>query len=345
MKRFSQINEVCSTTSKNPGNLLSNTGVTNHYTPIQNILTNIRNLYCVQLGIVADQGEDNVSIKLTSSLFTNDRKVNELLYTCIYNDVNYEQSSLAAYIQAQGLIKITKVNIGGYIIVYFSPNDISTAEDPYSMCKSCCPTPEEACESILDEFEITSMIKEDDGEEEVKNITLEKIMELIDSKDKVKAAKQLELLVSQEISLPREFYFAAIKFKTDDEAIALRWKYTKNLPGGKSTENTRSILHIFGKGDEGIWVQDFAEDSIVTLPDEVKKLIESVLDLLEAKETDDPAIFKLDGERKERKDNEDDKDEDDKDDKNKEEKKDKKTDDNDDDGEDDSSRGDDTDNV
>ena len=165
---------------------------------------------------------------------------------------------------------------------------------------------------------------------------------VIDSNDKVKAAKELELLVSKQVSLPREYYFAAIKFKNGKEAIALRWKFTKTLPGGETTENVRSIMHIFGKGDEGIWVQDFAKDSIVQLPDEVKKLIESVLDMLEAKETDDPSIFKLDGERKERKEDDEDKDKDeDKDedkDKDKEKDKDKPEED-----EDDSSRGDDTD--
>ena len=38
MKRYSQlnsnINEACATSDVNPGNLLSNTGVANHYTPV-----------------------------------------------------------------------------------------------------------------------------------------------------------------------------------------------------------------------------------------------------------------------------------------------------------------------
>ena len=283
MKRLSNvINEACATSNQQPGNALIKTGVTNHYTPIQNILTNIRNLYCVHLGIVADEGEDGCSIKLTSSRFINDMKTNELLYTCLYNDVNYQQSNLYSYIIAQGLPKVTKINIGGYLIVYFSPDDMKQAQDPVKMYAAAFP--QEAQESLLDEFEMTSIIKEDE-EEEVQDITLKKVLELIDSNDKVKAAKELELLVSKQVSLPREYYFAAIKFKNGKEAIALRWKFNKTLPGGETTENVRSIMHIFGKGDEGIWVQDFAKDSIVQLPDEVKKLIESVLDMLEAKET------------------------------------------------------------
>lgn len=345
MKRLSNvINEACATSNQQPGNALIKTGVTNHYTPIQNILTNIRNLYCVHLGIVADEGEDGCSIKLTSSRFINDMKTDELLYTCLYNDVNYQQSNLYSYIIAQGLPKVTKINIGGYLIVYFSPDDMKQAQDPVKMYAAAFP--QEAQESLLDEFEMTSIIKEDE-EEEVQDITLKKVLELIDSNDKVKAAKELELLVSKQVSLPREYYFAAIKFKNGKEAIALRWKFTKTLPGGETTENVRSIMHIFGKGEEGIWVQDFAKDSIVQLPDEVKKLIESVLDMLEAKETNDPSIFKLDGERKERKEDDEDKDKDEEDDKDSDDKNKDNNKDNDkpEEDEDDSSRGDDSDLV
>ena len=85
-------------------------------------------------------------------------------------------------------------------------------------------------------------------------------------------------------------------------------------------------------------LNDFAEDSLVELPEEVKKLIESILDLLEAGTTNDPAIFSLTGERKERKDDdEDNKDKDENDDDDSKSKS-----DDDDDSEDDNSRGDDT---
>lgn len=333
MKKFSHFFE--NFTEKNNGNDMLKTSVTNHYTPVQNILTNINNLFCCRLSIAATVGEDNVSIKLTSSKFTSDKAINDILYWPLYNDVNYQQSTLAAYIQSQGLNKITKVNLGGgYWVVYFSPTDIKSAEDPKQLaanecpaCTDCCPCPCEAAESMLDEFELSTIIKEDDTEEEMKSATVEKVLELLDGPDKVKAAKQLELLVANEIQLPREFYFAAIKFKSGEEAIALRWKYTKKMPFGKAEkdgeykeitiENTRSIMHIFGKGDQAIWVQDYDKDALVQLPDDVKKLIDNILDLLEADKTDNPAVFKLTGERKERDDNDDKKedDEDKKDDK------------------------------
>jgi hypothetical protein len=266
----------------------------------------------------------------------------------MYNDVfTYGTSSLYGYIISQGLPKVSFINLGGYYVVYFSPDDIKAAQDPQKMALNAMP--EAANESMIDEFEIGTFIKEDDSEEEMKSETVSKVLELLDGPDKVKAAKQLELLVSKEIQLPREYYFSAIKFKSGEEAIALRWKYTKKMPFGKAegdgeykettVENTRSLMHIFGKGEKAIWVQDFDEDSLVELPEEVKKLIQSILDLLEAGETDNPSVFSLTGERKERKDDE--KDDKDKDENDEDDDKGSKSDD-DDDSEDDDSRGDDT---
>ena len=336
MKTFSKLNESAKTTDTQPGNDLANKGITNHYTPIENILTNVKNLFALKLGVVAAIGEDNVSLKLHSSKFVDDQSINSVLFEPVDRFTN-----LYSYITSQGLNKMTKVDLGQYTVLYFSPTDVKTAQDPQKMVN--VPTTVVATESF--ENEIVNMIKEDDSEEEMKDVTLEKFLELIELKDKVKAAKQLELLVSQQIELPREFYFAAIKFKTGEEAIALRWKYTKKLPTGQSTESVRSIMHIFGKGDKAIWVQDYAKESIVQLPDEVKKLIDNILEMIDAEKTDDPAIFKLTGERKEREDQKDkDKDENDENNDNKDDDaKEKKSEDDDD--EDDNSRGDDTDNA
>lgn len=291
MKTFSKLNESARTTDTQPGNDLAKTGLTNHYTPIENILINVKNLFATKLGVIVAVGEDNVSLKLHSSKFVNDDFVNTVLYEQVDRF-----TCLDSYIRSQGLTKMTKVNLGQYIVIYYSPEDVNTAEDPNEMTKTDAAAI--ATESL--DFELSNIIKEDDSEEELKDITLEKVLELLDMKDKVKAAKQLELLVSQQIELPREFYFAGIKFKTGEEAIALRWKYIKKLPTGQSSESVRSIIHIFGKGDKAIWVQDFAKDSIVKLPDDVVTLINNILEMLEAEKTNDPAIFKLTGERKER---------------------------------------------
>lgn len=330
-------------------------GVTNHYMPIQNILTFINNVFCTRLSIVAMEGEDGVSVKLTSSKFTSSQNIDTYLYMQLNPNTSYNEASLYSYITSCGLTKVTKINLGGYWIVYFSPTDIKTAEDPKKMAAKDvknCPCPCEANESLVDEFELSTIIKEDDDEEEMKSQTVEKVLALLDGPDKVKAAKQLELLVSTEISLPREYYFAAVKFKSGEEAIALRWKYTKKMPFGKdegegkykeiTIENTRSIMHIFGKGEQAIWVQDYDKEALVKLPDDVKKLIDSILELLEAGKTDNPAVFKLTGEHQDRDEKDEDEDKDkDKDENNESDSKesDEKDDKKDDDNEDDDSRG------
>ena len=322
MKRFSDhINETLASPAMNPGNQLLTTGVANHYTPVQNILTNIRNLFCLQLGIVAEVAEDGLSIKLSSSSFTTDRKIDELLWRPLYNDVSsYNSCSLYGYITSQGLRKVTKVLLGAYYVVYFSPEDIRAAQNPVSMepdaqaaevdpgcgcCDDCydccCPCPCEAKESIYDEFELGGINEEGEeegGENKDDNVTTDdasNLMNIINNSDKIVAAKQLDMIMSQKVHLPRDYYFSSVKFKTGDEAIALRWKYSKQLPTGNSTDSVRSLIHIFGNGANGIWVQDFAEDSFVKLPDNVTTVITNILNALGAEKTDNPAVYSLMG--------------------------------------------------
>ena len=100
------------------------------------------------------------------------------------------------------------------------------------------------------------------------------------------------------MELPREYYFAGVKDKQGNESIALRWKYQVKRPKGMSAEVTRSLVNIYGMDKDGIWVGDFDEDTMFNLPDEVKKLIENVLDFLGAEKTDDPCVYSLSGESK-----------------------------------------------
>ena len=336
MKRFSNyVNEGCVTSDVNPGNAYSNTGVMNHLTPVGNIVTQIRNLFSPIIGVVASVAEDGFSVKLNSSKFTSQEEVNKLLY----DTTIIPGTCLANYIQQQGLTEIKIVNVGQFFIVYFCPNDIKAAnggKEPSNVNLAV----KEMQEYNIEETELLSVIKESDDDEELKDITKEKITELINSKDKVKAAKQLELLVSQELELPREYYFAGVKSKDGDESIALRWKYTKKRPHNKTSENVRSIMNIFDMTKDGIWVQDFDKDSMVTLPEEVEKLIHTILDFLGASETDNPCVWSLaESENKKEKD-----DESKDDDKNKDDNKKDNGNDLLDDEEDDSSRGDDDDN-
>lgn len=285
MKTFSRyiLESGCVTADTNQGNSLTNTGVTNHLTPIGNILTNIKNMFCTRLGVVASIAEDGVSIKLNSSYFTDPESVKKVLY-------NYDimrGTCLASYIMAQGLDNMTSVNLGQFIVVYFGPKDIVTAMPAIEPDANTLP-----CTEQFFDAEMINIVKEDEDEELV-DLTKQKLHEIFISKDKVKAAKQLEILVGQEMELPREFYFAGVKDVKGNESIALRWKYTKRAGKHQTTEITKSILNIYDDGSEGVFVGDFDKDSMFTLPDEVKTLIEHVLEFIGAKKTNDLCIYSL----------------------------------------------------
>ena len=324
MKVFSQyINEKCDTADVNQGNSLLQTGVSNHLTPIGNIVTNVKNLFATRLSVVASIAEDGVSIKLNSSYFTDPKEINKVLY-------NYEiirGTCLASYIMSQGLDMIKTVNLGQFYVVYFCPSDINTAMPGVEPNQSTLPC-KEMLDYNLEEAEMI-MLKED-AEEELADITKEKLAEIIKMTDKVKAAKQLELLVMQEVDMPREYYFAGVKDKVGNESIALRWKYTRSGGKGQTVEITRSLINIYDDGENGVWVADFADDALVKLPEEVEKLINTILEFIGANETKTKGSFTIGGEKV---DNDDD-DDDDKDEKDKKEVDTDKT-DKDDNGEDD----------
>lgn len=328
MKRFSTLNEsvTCVTADKNPGNSI---GVTNHYTPVENIVTNIKNLFCAMLGVVASVAEDGVSIKLHSSQFVSEKSVYDRLYQIMYNS-----QSLYSYITQQGLSVCKLVNIGQYYVVYFCPADlaIATAADCEDMSKQCAPC-QEMLELNIEESELSGIYESEDEEDELEGIRNKQIAEIIVLKDKVKAAKQFSAVIAQYVSLPPEYYFTGVKSKDGDESIALRWRYIKRRPHGKSTESVRSLINIFGLGKDAVWVADFDKDAMFQLPDETRKLIENILEIIGAEKTSDPCVYKIDDEET-KESNKKAKDEEDK----------KVKDEEDDKTEDDKSRGDDSDN-
>ena len=336
MKRFSTyVNENSVTSDVNPGNLYPNTGVTNHLTPVGNIVASIRNFFSPLLGVVASIGEDGFSVKLNSSKFVNEQAINEILFN--YNIMR--GTCIHEYIVQQGLPVMKIIPIGQYSIVYYSPNDIKAAKKPQESSVKESFICQEMIDNDIDEVEMFKVIKEDDDEEEIKNIDKKKILEIIKDKDKVKAAKQLEQFITSKIELPREYYFAGVKSKDGDESIALRWKFQKKRPHNKTTEIVRSIMNIFDDGKEGIWVQDFDKDGMVKLPEEVETLIKNILEMIGASETKNPCIWSFE-EQENKEDNKNDKDDNkDKDNDNSNNKS------NNDDDEDDDSRGDDSDNL
>lgn len=296
MRRFSDFNkqrnnisENCVTANVNAGNVLSTSGVTNHYTPVQNILTNVKNIYGSRMSIVASIAEDGFSIKLNSSTFKNETETRRILYT----ELDRTTIPLAYYIMSQGLDSVKIIRVGDFYIVYFSPSDIKAAEPEKELGQPDATAPvKEMLDYDIAEAEIVS-ITEDEDDEELEDLTKKELSKLIDEKDKVKAAKQFMQIVSQQMELPREYYFAGVKDKDGKESIALRWRYTKRRPHKKSAEVTRSLINIYGTDKDGIWVGDFDKKSMFVLPDEVKKLIENILELLGAEKTSDECVYSL----------------------------------------------------
>lgn len=308
MKKFTNVFETCVTADVNPGNQLSDTGVTNHYTPIENIVTNVKNLYATHLGIVASVAEDGVSIKLQSSKFVNKEAINSVLSERFNNSVYNKDMSLYTYILSQGLDSIKMVPIGQYYIVYFSPSDIATAEpgvEPIGNSTSACEELENSNISVQEvEMQSLTIFNEDD-DQELEDENKKQLIAILDNKDKVKAAKQLEALISRAMNLPREYYFAGVKDKDGEESIALRWKYTKKRPHNKTSEQTRSLINIFGTGDEAIWIGDFDKDAMFKLPKEVITLINNLLEMLDAEKTNNPSVYTINTERSSDRDNKD----------------------------------------
>ena len=347
MKIFSNLNINEAKTEKNKkviadkccNNCNDTIGVTNHLTPVENIITNVRNLFCAMLGIVAEIAEDKVSIKLHSSQFVNKQSIERVLHQTLYNS-----QSLYSYITQQGLDCCKLINLGQYFVVYFCPSDIKTAvcnkDGELTKPDITPPCDLTSCSEMLnfniEEAELSSIYEgNNEDEEELADIRNKEILKIIELKDKVKAAKEFAALVSSQMTLPMEYYFAGVKSKDGDESIALRWKYIKRRPHNKSAEITKSILNIFGSGKEAVWIGDYDKDSMFELPDEVKKLIDNILEILGAEKTSDPCIYSIDNDDT-KKEKEDEK-------KKKEEESKKLKEEEDDKTEDDNSRGDNSD--
>lgn len=282
-------------------------GVTNHYTPIENILVNIKNLYCVHLGIVAMIGEDSKSIKLTSSRFASKEDVDRILTEPIYKNLTLYQ-----YITSQGLDGIKYVDLGKCFVVYFYPSDVvgTSIQQTESLCN-------EMVEYKIDECEMQTLrIYEDEDEEITDELSRDKVLEIIKMKDRVKAARLLAAILNDKIELPSDYYFAGVKAKDGKESIGLRWRYVKRAPFNKSIECVKTIMNIFDNPQEGnVWIGDFDEEGYFKLPSETTILIESILKLLNAEATEDKCVYtisdgseKLDKKDKSEEDSSDDKD-------------------------------------
>lgn len=259
----------------NPGNSLDCLGVSNHYTPINNILIAIRNLICYRLGVVAEPGEDEVSIKLHSSKFTDEESINAILYDRIDRF-----TSLDSYIRMQGLTKRTIVDLGSYKVVYYSPEDIKQAENPEMMAQ----VPDLDIEPTSECLETIKTILE----EQQDNDTVDWI-EILGDEDKNVAAALFFDKIKNKVDLPENYYVKATKDANDNKCVAIRKKYEFRKPFDEKIEKVKSIINIYSP--ENIWVSGYQD--CITLSDVDSKIIEKVLDIINAQKTDDKCKFTL----------------------------------------------------
>lgn len=269
-------------------------GVMNHLTPIQNIITNINNLFASQLSIVAEPEKDNVSILVRSSFFSN----KDITYAQIYLPVWNDKVSLASYVSQQGLnnIKVIPTGNGEECVVLFCPSDM-----PQLGYNGSCTTgaePKCACESKEVEYEQFTFEEGEDmmngiknygfGDQEIESIQKKDLREILGSKDKVKAAKMFDDILKKNMRMPENYYIKAVRDEDGNESIALRYRYEKKKPFGKSVTLTKSIVNIYNTEEGGIWVDD-AEN----LPEEMKGVVDDMLNFVGTRRTSDPNSFSI----------------------------------------------------
>ena len=322
MKKISQILENI---EQNPSFAQTNNGlgITNRYTPIQNIITNLKNYYGATYNIVVEQYEGN-TIKMRCSRWINTCEASNDLSNIVVGGKN-----ILNYVYEQGLNGVKMVMELGKIAVYLYPldvnspevnqlektpdaseySDIHANEHRTSQIQDLIYTDvhvNEDCEIVLVN-KINNILEGKDDDEEMEDQTLKELREIITSDNKVKAAEQFANLITQQMSLPIDYYFKAVKDKDGNESIALRHKTTKRRPFGKKADVVTSVLNIYGEGDEAIWVDGY--DNPEALPEDLKVLIENILKFIQAEKTGDPCVYALrDGESTEENpdDNEDD---------------------------------------
>lgn len=259
----------------------SPTGVMNHLTPVENIVTNVKNFFGSQLSMVVAKAEDGYSIKCTSSFWNSEDEIRKTIYHPIWNN----KTSLYDYVNGQGLSIIRIVPIGQDYIVYFCPNDIQQSLG-YTTTMPC----EEQRIYHLGDVEY-NQISEGmwQPEQEIEDITRKDIRTLLSGTDKVKAAKAFAELLKKNMDLPETCYITAVRDEDGHESVALRYKYDVRKPFGKTATMTKTLVNIYGLGDNAIWVND--GDNMSSLSTDIKDTIDGILDFIGVQKTDDACCF------------------------------------------------------
>lgn len=271
-------------------------GVTNHLTPVDNIVTNVRNFFSPKMSLVVSKGEDNVSLKCTSSLFTSEEQTRNMLYYPYWND----RMSLASYVSQQGLTQIKVLPIGQEFIVYFCPDDMPQFGygSSYGEKVPCCGCDEQRNYHL---GEVEFVVFEDgtqntnqkyygQGDQEIEGIQKKNLRELLNDKDKVKAAKAFAEILKQNMRLPENVYIKAVRDEDGNESVALRYRYEKRKPFGQTATMTKTLVNIYGLGDNGIWVDDFDNENFDS---NLKSTITDMLDFIGVRKTSDKCSFTI----------------------------------------------------
>lgn len=265
-------------------------GVTNHLTPVENIITNVRNFFASQLSMVVDKAGDGVSIKCTSSLWTDEESARSAMYYPTWN----ERTSLYSYVSMQGLSCVKIFTIGQEVIVYFCPSDIQNSFGYNDGCEAKIACTEQKIYHCGDvEYNQFGEIKEDawQPEQEIEDTQKKDVRELLASKDKVKAANAFAEILKQNMRMPENYYIKAVRDEDGNESVALRYRYEKRKPFGKTATVTKTLVNIYGLGDNGIWV-DGADDPN-GLPEEMKEVIDDMLGFIGVRRTGDACCFTI----------------------------------------------------
>ncbi len=200
----------------NPGNSMA-LGVTNHYTPIDNIITNVNNLFAFKYGLLVQKCPDNASLTITSSFFGDtEETARAYLYKCICGG-----KYLAEYISEQGLNQVSLMQTGPAVFVFrFYASDIASAATPAANAEivdkgtsAVAALADDVCAGDVCAYESelvrTTPINED--EEELEDKTAEEFAQIIDMEDKIKAADMFAKKIAQKMDMPDSFYFKGHK--------------------------------------------------------------------------------------------------------------------------------------
>lgn len=271
-------------------------GLSNHYTPVENIITNVKNIYGTRLSFTVEKF-GNYGIILRSHLFANQEDVNAIIYADLFQPGT---SSVFNYIYNQGLTKMQILKEGDYFVVTFEPNDIAK---PALVPQQGKDELTNTFEETRKEYEVESqyLLEEDQyggvkmqntiGDQEIDILQKNDLRNLLGGDDKVKAAKAFAAAVSQNMKLPENYYIKAVRDEDGNESVALRYRYEKRRPFGKTQTITKTLMNIYGLGDDGIWVDGY--DDKASVPEEMRGIIDGILNFVGVRRTGDNCTFTI----------------------------------------------------